>query len=201
MRQVDANVGTGGNGPEGRGELSFMNPDFGIRGVQELVQATSMVEMKMSNDDLLDILDTITGGLNGRTEFMVRLIVHTGEDIRCSWTPDSRIILATTCLPQDQTFMRMLDQDTVHGHLSTFVHKWLAFGALQAGVTTASDKSFVTFQPSDFQDMEFGAWGTDVGYRARDGALLNLILNCGHSGDDGGRGVSGKRVERKLTKP
>lgn len=201
MRQVDANVGASGNGPECRGELSFMDPDFGIRGIQELIQPTSMVEVKMPNDDLLDILDAIPGGLNSCTELMVRLVVHTGEDIRCSWTPDSRVVLATTCLPQDQSFMRVLDQDTVHGHLSTFVHEWLAFGALQARVATASDKSFVTLQPSDFQDMEFGALGTDVGYRARDGALLNLILNCGHSGDGVGRGVSGKRVERKLTKP
>ena len=98
-----------------------MNPDFSIRGIQELVQPTSMVEVKMSDDDLLDILDAISGGLNSRTKFVVRLVVHASEDIRCSWTPDSWVISATASLPQDQAFMGMLDQDTVHGHLSTFV--------------------------------------------------------------------------------
>ena len=123
MRQVDANIGTSGNGPESRSEFSFMNPNLGVCGVQELVQPTGMVEVKMPNNDLLDILDAISGGLNGRTEFVMRLVVHAGKDIRCSRTPDSRVVLATACLPQDQAFMRVLDQDTVHRHLSTFVHE------------------------------------------------------------------------------
>ena len=49
--------------------------------------------------------------------------------------------------------------------------------------------------------MEFGAWGTDIGYCARDGALLHLILDCSHSLEDGGGGVSGKKKnERKASR-
>lgn len=77
----------------------------------------------MPNDDLLDVLDPIPGGLNRRTEFVTGLVVHTGEDIGRGRTPNSWVVLATACLPKDQAFMRVLNQDTVHRHLPAFVYK------------------------------------------------------------------------------
>lgn len=182
MRQIDANVGTRSNRPEGGIEFSFMNPNLGVGCVQELIQATGMVQVKMSDDDLLDVLDPIPGGLNRRTEFVAGLIVHTGEDIGRSRTPSSRIILATACLPKDQAFMRVINQDTVHRHLPAFVDKRFVFGALHAGVAATNNKSFITLQPSNLQDMELGAWRTDIGHSARDSALLELIQNRCHVG-------------------
>lgn len=91
-----------------------MNPNLGISRIQELVQTTRMVQVKMSNNDFFDVFDAIPRSFNRCTEFMARLVVHTCKDFGHSWTPDSRVILATSCLPKDQAFVRVLDQDTVH---------------------------------------------------------------------------------------
>lgn len=56
-----------------------------------------------------------------------------------------------TCFPQNHTFDGMIDQDAVHGQLSPFVHKWLIFRAVQAGVPASYNEAFIALQPSDFQ--------------------------------------------------
>lgn len=78
--------------------------------------------------------------------------------------------------------MRVLDQDTVHGHLAALVGEGFALCGFCAGVAAARDEAFVAFEPADFEDVKFSSCRADVGYGVWDGAVLDLRLNCGHTG-------------------
>lgn len=180
MRQIDAHVRAGGNGPESGRQLALVDPDLCICCVQELIQTACMIQMKMADDDFLDILDLVSSCLNRRTKLMAGLIVHPGEDIRCDWTPHYWIILAAARLPEDQPLDRVLNQDTVHWHLPALIDERFTRGTLKTRVATASDEGFVAFEPTHFQDMELGARRTHIGHRAGHCTFPYLICDGCH---------------------
>ena len=53
--QINANVSTRCNGPEGGSELPVVNPDLDVLAIHELVESSRMVKMEVADDDLLDI--------------------------------------------------------------------------------------------------------------------------------------------------
>ena len=103
--------------------------------------------------------------------------IHVWEEIH---TPDLRIVLPTARLPEDQTFMWMLDEDAVAWQLSAIVDESLVLGAHQTGVPSSDDKSFVSFQPSDLEDVELGALRADIGDVARYRSTIELALDSCH---------------------
>lgn len=58
------------------------HPDFNVLPVQEKIKATSMIKMQMSNNDLLNIFYFIPGRLNGSIQLVLRVVLHSGENIR-----------------------------------------------------------------------------------------------------------------------
>ena len=104
-----------------------------------------MIQVKMANNDLLDILYLVAGGFDLSIEFMLWLVPDSREDVGYLRAPNRWVVLATPGLPQDKAFNRMLDQDTIHGQLSTLVYEGLVFVALKRGVSTANNETLVCF--------------------------------------------------------
>ncbi len=72
----------------------------------------------------------------------------------------------------------MINQDAVHGQLSPFVHKWLIFRAVQAGVPASYNEALIALQPSDLEQPELGTLWANIGDVVRNGTLVYLSLNC-----------------------
>jgi hypothetical protein len=157
-----------------------MNPDFNIRPVQKLIQPAGMVQMQMSNDDLLNVLNLVPRCFDGRPQLMLRFIANSGKDIGQSRAPNLGIILAAASLPEDQAFDGVFNENAVDGQLSAFVDKGLALGALGAGISSSDDESFITFQPSYLQNVKLGAFGADIRDVAWDGSPVQLSLDSCH---------------------
>src|SRR5689334_9240438 len=100
-----------------------MDPDLDVLSVQEHIQPASMIEMEMSNDDLLDVFEFVSCSFDRGLELMLRLIPDAGEDVGDDGAPDFGIVFAASGLPQDETLVRVFNQDAVHGQLSALVHK------------------------------------------------------------------------------
>jgi hypothetical protein len=112
--EVDTDISAGGNRPEGRSELQIVHPDLDVLAIQEKIQTARVVQVQVTNDDLLDILNLVAGRLDLRVQLVLGLVAHAGEDIRQLGTPNCRVVFAGTCLPEDQAFVRVLDQYAVH---------------------------------------------------------------------------------------
>lgn len=76
--------------------------------------------------------------------------------------------------------MWMLDEDAIAWQLSAFVDESLVLGAHQTGVPSSYDKSLVSFQPSDLEDVELCALGADIGDVAGYGSTIELALDSCH---------------------
>lgn len=98
-----------------------MDPDLDVGPVHELIQSTGVVEMHVSEDDLLDIFNPVSGCFDGGFQLMSRLVLDAVEDVVDLWTPDLRIVGPRTGLPEDQAFVGMGDEDAVHGEFAAFV--------------------------------------------------------------------------------
>lgn len=152
--EVDAEVGASAYGPAGMLEFFFMDVDGGV-GTHEVFEASSVVEMEMANDDGFDILDVVTRGLDGRWELHFFRVLDTGKDI-CKWSAPSYFeILRTTCLEQDQTHIRVLDQGGQHHQIATLA-LWVLV-AQRAGTATSQEPSFVGLQGAKIEDMHLRA--------------------------------------------
>lgn len=107
--QVDANVRPGRDGPKGGTKLSVMDPDLYIGSMKELIEAASMVDVEMADDDLLHILDFVTRRRNRCFQPMLGFIPNPREDVGVDRTTVSRIFVSGSGLPEDEAFMRMVD--------------------------------------------------------------------------------------------
>ena len=67
--QVHASIGSRCHGPESGPQLLVMDPDLDIFPVQKLVQPTCVVEMKVADDDLLDICNPLSTWFLHSTSF------------------------------------------------------------------------------------------------------------------------------------
>ena len=109
MLQVDANIRARGDTPEGTPQLSIMHPYLDVFSVKKLVQTARVVEMEMSDDDLLDILDLVACCFDSGTQFVLWLVPNASENVGEYWAPYFRVVFPTTCFPEDETFVRVLD--------------------------------------------------------------------------------------------
>lgn len=115
MLEVDADVSSRRDTPESTSQLLVVHPDLNVFAVQELVQPTGVVEMQVSDDDLLDILHLVAGSFDGSSELVLRLISDSREDVTDHRSPYFGVVLPAARLPEDEAFMRVLDQDAVPG--------------------------------------------------------------------------------------
>jgi hypothetical protein len=186
-------VTTSRDSPESVAEFLVVNPNRHI-GSSEVVKATGVVctkrrlamkgtkarprrrtEVKVANDDLLDILnevlkgqstieiravqrkearypypthlDVVAGLGNGSVELLLRLVVDLGKDVVHGSSPDFGVVLAATRLPEDETLDGVVDEAAVHGKLSA---DRLGVGVAEGGSATASqDPSFVGLEVTD----------------------------------------------------
>lgn len=122
MRQIHPEVILGGNRVECVLQFEFMDVDGHAR-VPEMFEATSMIEVKMSHDDSLYILDIVACLRNLRLQLLTLMIIHLGKDIVDRGAPDFGIILTSSRFEEDQAFRWMFDQSADDYHLSAF---WLS---------------------------------------------------------------------------
>lgn len=79
------------------------------------------------------------------------------------------------------------DPESLHGQFSPFVNERLAFRALQTGVSTSDDKTFIGFQPTHLQNVKLGTFRTNVVDMIVDSTGVYLLLNrCWEGHGDGG---------------
>lgn len=145
MLKIHAHVRTGSHRPECRPQLFVMHPDLDILPMQELIQAACVVEVQMSYDDFLDVLQLVTCSLYCIFELMLWLIPDSCKDVRGGRSPYCRIVYPAACFPEDEAFVRVIDQDAVHGQLATLVDKGLVFCAHQASVAAADNEALINF--------------------------------------------------------
>jgi hypothetical protein len=123
----------------------------------------------MSNDDLLDILDLVTGCLDSGAQFVLGFVSNATKDIREHRAPNFWVVFPATRLPEDKAFVRMVDQDAVpvlngeisrwtlqewvrlkqvlsdvHGQFSPLVDERFRFVTLETGVSASNDKAFIS---------------------------------------------------------
>ena len=182
MFQINPNIRTGSNRPKRIRQFLLMHPDLDIRAMQKLIQSARMVQMQMPNDNLLDIVQLMSGRLNGGAQLMSRLVLHASEDIGDHRAPHRWVILPAPRFPEDQTLVWVVDQNAVHGHFASLVDEGAVLCGLLACVAASDYEPFVAFEPSYFEDVELCAWWTDIGNGVGDGALVELGLDSGHFG-------------------
>lgn len=179
--QVDANICAGCDRHEGGPQFSIMDPYLNVLAVKEHIQPTCVVKMQVTDDDLLDIFKFVACGFDSSLELMLRLVSHPCEDIRDRRAPDLWIVLSAPSLPQNEPLVGMLNQDTIHGQLTTLVDESLALCALQTGVASTNDEGLVTFEPSNLEDVELGTLGAYIRDVAWNGASIELSLYSSHA--------------------
>lgn len=143
MLEINTNIRSSSHTPERTLQFPVMYPDLHILSIQKLIQPSRMVEMEMSNDDFLDILDLIARGSNSRTQLMFRFITDAREDIADNRTPDFRIVFAAASFPEDEAFMGMFDEDAVPGsRISMLYSKESGEGDVHWQFSSLVDKAF-----------------------------------------------------------
>lgn len=91
-------------------DLFLMDVD-GHVGSLEVLQPTSMIKMQVAHDDGFHVFDVMAGLFDLGLQFMVFLVVHSGEDVVQRSAPDFGVIFSSARLEQDQPFGGVLDQD------------------------------------------------------------------------------------------
>lgn len=188
MFEIHPLIRTRSHRPKRTLQLPIMHPDLHIRPIQKFIQPTRMIEMQMPDDDLLDILHLVPRRLHLRTQLMARFIPHPRKDIGEGGTPDFRVVFAAAGFPEDEPFVGVFDEDAVAREFAAFVDKGFGLGGFGGGVAAAHDEGFVAFEPADFEDVEFGSLGADVGDVVGHGAAVELGLDACHGGGGGEEG-------------
>jgi len=93
VRQVHANVGARRHAPEGGAQLAVVHPDLDVLAVEELVQPAGMVEVQMTNDDLLDVFELVARRFDGRFQLVLRFVAYAREDVGNLGAPDGGVVL------------------------------------------------------------------------------------------------------------
>lgn len=112
-REVDTKVSPRGDRPASVLEFFLVDVNWHI-GANEMLEATSVIEVQVANDNSLDILDVITGGFNRSWEALVFPVFNTREYIGYGSAPLLRPIVSAIirciaighvphqCLPHSQ---------------------------------------------------------------------------------------------------
>lgn len=146
--EVDAQIGTRGDRPARMLEFLFVHVD-GHTAVQEVLEPACMVEVQVPDDDRLDVLNVVAGGLDRVRELLVLAVLGARKHIG-QWSPPGlqRVrsgsrnkslsrsrngatydfqILGTTSLVEDAAEAGILNQGSENDQVSS-----LAFGILVA---------------------------------------------------------------------
>lgn len=120
-----------------------MNPDLDILAIEEEVETSRVIQVKMPYDNRLDVLKLVASSLDRRIQLMVRFITHPREDVCHLRSPNLRIVLTGSKLPKNTAFMWMLDQDRIHGQMTTLVDERLVFRAHERSVASSQHLSLL----------------------------------------------------------
>jgi len=93
VRQVNADVGTRCNGPERAAEFFVVHPDLHVFAVEEFVQAACVVEVEVSDNDLVDVFEFVARCFDGGFQFVLRLVAYAAEDVADLRAPYSWVVL------------------------------------------------------------------------------------------------------------
>lgn len=97
MLQIHTHIGTRSDRPECRAQFKIMHPYFDVLPVEEQIQAACVIEVKMSNDDLLHVFQFVPCRFNSGVELVVRFVLDSSKDVGKLRSPDGRIVLSATC--------------------------------------------------------------------------------------------------------
>lgn len=206
MLQINTHIRPRRHTPKRTPQLPIMHPNLNILPIKEQIQSPRMVQMQMPDNNLLHILNPVPRSLDLRVKLMLRLIPHPAENICELRSPDGGVVFAGPGLPEDEAFVRVRDEDAVHGHFAAFVDGGLAGGAGEGGVGAADHEGFVGFQPADFEEPHFGSGWADGGNVVGDCAGGELVVygggwggHCwcgcwGFGGGGGGGGLDGRLI-------
>lgn len=67
----------------------------------------------MSNNDLLDVLDLVTSGLDSGAQFVLGFVSNAAEDVGNDRSPDFWVVFPTARFPEDEAFVRMVNQNAI----------------------------------------------------------------------------------------
>ena len=176
MLQINPDIRPRRHTPKRTPQLQIMHPNLHVLAIKEQIQPPRVIQMQMPNNTLLDILDPVPRSLDLRIQLMLGLVAHAREHVRELRAPDGGVVFAGAGLPEDEAFVRVGDEDAVHGHFAALVDGGLAGGAAEGGVGAADHEGFVGFQPADFEEPEFGAGGADGGDVVGDCAGGDLVV-------------------------
>lgn len=109
LRKVYSEVGFACNTVEGVLKFFLMNVDRHVRAA-EIVEAASVIEMKVPHDYSLDIGDFMASLRNLRLKLLFRVVIGLGEDVVQRGSPALRVVFAASCLKQNQALGWMLNE-------------------------------------------------------------------------------------------
>ena len=98
-------------------EFNFMDID-GDFGALEVMKTTSMVQVKMADDDCFDVTNLESTFFNLYIQFLVCFVVDLGKDVVDWSTPNLGIIFSGPGFPEDEAFFWMINQDGILNELS-----------------------------------------------------------------------------------
>jgi len=78
----------------------------------------------VSNDDLLDVFDLVACSFDCGSQLMCRLVADSREDIADDWAPDLWIVLPAAGFPENEAFMRVLDEDAIPMDILSAGRSW-----------------------------------------------------------------------------
>jgi len=81
VRKVNPNISTSRYTPECRAQLEIVDPDFNVCTAEEDVKTTCVVQVEMTDDDLLDVIYGVACGFNRGTKFMLGFVFGTTKDV------------------------------------------------------------------------------------------------------------------------
>lgn len=141
--EVDRIVHASCDTEECASKLLLVTPDRHFAAF-EITETCGMVGVEVPKDNSLDVGDVVASGFNSIDQVVLLLVDDPIEDI-VDRTSHLRPVLSTASFVQKQSGHRVLNQNTVHRELSTFVDEGYAFRALEGHVGTADEERIVCF--------------------------------------------------------
>ncbi|GAO50598.1 hypothetical protein G7K_4722-t1 [Saitoella complicata NRRL Y-17804] len=162
--EVNAVIGFRRDGPESVFQLIVMDPDLDVRAL-EVLQSTSVIEVEVSDDDVLDILDIIPGSLDRGRQLVFLAVDDQGEDVGDGRGPLDLDVLGTSSLPQNQTLGRVLNQGSDDDELGTSGRSVLVGAG--GGVGTAEKPAVVALEVAEVEKPHLRTIGGEVSRNRR----------------------------------
>ena len=129
----------------------FVNPDWHL-GPKPIHQSTSVIEVKMTDDDVLDVFDVVTGQLDGLVELVFLDVFARSKYVSHDWTPVLVVSVGPAArFPEDQAGGRVIDQDDVTDEVAAFRLSWTGWVGHERRVGAADEPTGIGLKESDLQ--------------------------------------------------